>query len=195
MLRVCFPELTVVFQEHMWPHSTCSTLVARFRLAYLTFLLMISYFCKVFQYFAALCSNRHILTFWILALCTHGTARAAQKFDTFHLLCARHAPVVPHRKCIHLLQKTCLCVYANSSLPVHQPSSLVTRSTRVIDSSRPSLLPTHQRQLNKTPLGCNSYHFSIYSLFCFLSACLPSVFLCIFLPPVSFSAHGASPNR
>ena len=62
LLRVCFPELTVVFQEHM-PHSTCSTLVAQFRLAYLTFHRMISFFCKVFQYFAALCSNRHLLTF------------------------------------------------------------------------------------------------------------------------------------
>ena len=61
LLRVCFPDLTVVFREHMLPHSTCSTLVARFRLAYFTFHLMISYFFKVglFQLFAALCFNRH----------------------------------------------------------------------------------------------------------------------------------------
>ena len=63
LLRVCFPELTVVFQEHMLPRSTCSTLVAQFRLAYLTFHFMISYFCKVFQYYAAVCCNRHPLTF------------------------------------------------------------------------------------------------------------------------------------
>ena len=63
LLRVCFPELTVVFQEHMLPHSTCSTLVARFRLEYFTFHLMICYFFKVFQFFAALCFNRHLLTF------------------------------------------------------------------------------------------------------------------------------------
>ena len=43
LLRVCFPELTVVFQEHMLPNSTCSTLEARFHLAYFTFHLMISY--------------------------------------------------------------------------------------------------------------------------------------------------------
>ena len=42
-----------------------ATLVARFRLAYFTFHLMISYFFKVglFQFFAALCFNRHLLTF------------------------------------------------------------------------------------------------------------------------------------
>ena len=85
LLRVCFPELTVVFQEHMLPHSTCSTLVARFRLAYFTFHLMISYFFKVFQFFAALCFNRHLLTFWILA-CLH-TARHAPHRHLIHLIC------------------------------------------------------------------------------------------------------------
>uniref|UniRef100_A0A8C5BQN7 Kinesin motor domain-containing protein n=1 Tax=Gadus morhua TaxID=8049 RepID=A0A8C5BQN7_GADMO len=39
------------------------SLVARFRLAYFTFHLMISYFFKVFQFFAAVCFNRHLLTF------------------------------------------------------------------------------------------------------------------------------------
>ena len=66
LLRVCFPELTVVFQEHMLPPSSLlvvATLVARFRLAYFTFHLMISYFFKVFKFFAALCFNRHLLTF------------------------------------------------------------------------------------------------------------------------------------
>ena len=141
LLGVCFPELTVVFQEHMLPHSTCSTLVARFRLAYFTFHLMISYFFKVLQLFAALCFNRHLLTFWILA-CLHAARNAPHRNGYISFaLCPRHALVAPHRKCIHLLQKTLfVCVYANSSLPVHQPSSFVTRSTRVIDSSRPSLL-------------------------------------------------------
>ena len=62
LLRVCFAELTVVFQEDMLPHGTSGTLVAQCRLAYFTFHLMISYFCKIFLYFAALGSNLHLLT-------------------------------------------------------------------------------------------------------------------------------------
>ena len=104
---------------------------------------MISYFFKVFQFFAALCFNRHLLTFWILA-CLHTARNAPWKWMHLIFFVPTSCVSGADRKLIHLLQKTLfVCVYANSSLPVHQPSSFVTRSTRVIDSSRPSLLSTH----------------------------------------------------
>ena len=45
---------------------------------------MISYFFKVFQFFAAVCFNRHLLTFWILA-CLH-TARHAPHRNLMHFI-------------------------------------------------------------------------------------------------------------
>ena len=100
---------------------------------------MISYFFKVFQFFAAVCFNRHLLTFWILA-CLHTARNAPWKWMHLIFFVPTSCVSGADRKLIHLLQKTLfVCVYANSSLPVPQPSSFVTRSTRVIDSSRPSL--------------------------------------------------------
>ena len=84
-----FPNSPLCFRtEHMLPPSSLlvvATLVARFRLAYFTFHLMISYFFKVglFQFFAALCFNRHLLTFWILA-CLHTARNAPWKW--MHLI-------------------------------------------------------------------------------------------------------------
>ena len=100
---------------------------------------MISYFFKVFQFFAAVCFNRHLLTFWILA-CLHTARNAPWKWMHLIFFVPTSCVSGADRKLIHLLQKTLfVCVYANSSLPVHQPSSFVTRITRVIESSRPSL--------------------------------------------------------
>ena len=96
----------------------------------------------------ALCFYRHLLTFGILA-CLH-TARHAPHRNLIHFICFVPTACVSGatQKMYTFASENFVCVYANSNLPVHQPSSFVTRSTRVIDSSRPSLLSTLPFSLN-----------------------------------------------
>ena len=88
----------------------------------------------------ALCFYRHLLTFGILA-CLH-TARHAPHRNLIHFICFVPTACVSGatQKMYTFASENFVCVYANSSLPVHQPSSFVTSSTQVIDSSRPSLI-------------------------------------------------------
>ena len=88
----------------------------------------------------ALCFYRHLLTFGILA-CLH-TARHVPHRNLIHFICFVPTACVSGatQKMYTFASENFVCVYANSSLPVHQPSSFVTSSTRVIDSPRPSLI-------------------------------------------------------
>jgi hypothetical protein len=88
----------------------------------------------------ALCFYRHLLTFGILA-CLH-TARHAPHRNLIRFICFVPTACVSGatQKMYTFASENFVCVYANSSLPVHQPSSFVTSSTQVIDSSRPSLI-------------------------------------------------------
>ena len=107
----------------------------------LVFHLMISYFCKLFQYFAVLCFNRNLLTFFNSGI-LH-TLRHAPHRNLMHLICfvhTAHASGATPKMHTFASENFSVCAYANSRLPVHQPSSFVTRSSRVIDSSRPSLI-------------------------------------------------------
>ena len=78
----------------------------------------------------ALCFYRHLLTFWILA-CLY-TARHAPHRNLIRFICFVPTACVSGatQKMYTFASENFVCVYANSSLPVHQPSS----------SSRPSLI-------------------------------------------------------